>query len=116
MIAELNLHEVEPGITVCVFTGRLTLGNLMQSFQRTLMQRIDEGARKLVIDVTNLDFIDSAGIGMLLTCQGHINAGDGAMRVCGAQGSVARTFEIVHMDRIVTLDPDVESACKNILV
>ena len=115
MIAELNLHEVEPKITVGVFTGRLTLGNLMQSFQRTLMQRIDEGARKLVIDLTNLDFIDSAGIGMLLTCQGHINAGDGAMRVCGAQGSVARTFEIVHMDRILVLDPDVETSCKNIL-
>ena len=71
MIAELNIHEVEPNITVGVFTGRLTLGNTMQSFQRTLMQRIDEGARRLVIDLTNLDFIDSAGIGMLLTCQGH---------------------------------------------
>jgi hypothetical protein len=35
------------------------------------------------------------------------------MRVAGAQGTVAKSFEVVHMDRITSLDADVDAACRN---
>jgi len=36
------------------------------------------------------------------------------MRVAGAGGVVARVFEIVHASRILHLDADLESACRNL--
>jgi len=38
----------------------------------------------------------------------------GRMRIAGAQGTVAKAFEVVHVSRIVPLDADLESACRNV--
>ena len=75
---------------------------------------IQDGARKLVVDVTKLEYIDSAGIGMLVGCNGQMDRAGGKMRVAGAQGAVAKAFGVVHMDRITSLDPDVDTAVANL--
>ena len=111
-----KIRRVEPDLTVVELTGHLNLGNELMTVEASVKAVIDEGARKLVIDVTRLDYIDSAGIGMLVACNGRIEKAGGKMRVSGAQGSVAKTFEVVHMDRITSLDPDLESACRNLSV
>jgi len=109
-----KISQVDPDLTVVELTGHLHLGNELMTVEASVKGVIDEGARKLVIDVTNLAYIDSAGIGMLVACNGRIEKAGGKMRVSGAQGSVAKTFEVVHMDRITSLDPDLDSACRNL--
>ena len=108
-----KIRQVEPELTVVELTGHLNLGNELMSVENAVKRAIEEGARKLVIDVTGLDYIDSAGIGMLVACNGQMDRAGGKVRVAGAQGPVAKAFEIVHMDRITSLDPDVESALRN---
>ena len=106
-------RKVEPDLTVVELSGHLNLGNELMSLENAVKRMIDEGARKLVIDVTRLEYIDSAGIGMLVACNGQMDRAGGRMRVAGAQGTVAKSFEVVHMDRITSLDADVEAACRN---
>ena len=84
------------------------------TLEAAVKRLIQEGARKLVIDVTGLDYLDSAGIGMLVGCNGQMDRAGGKMRVAGAQGAVAKAFEVVHMDRIMSLDPDVDTAVTNL--
>jgi len=107
-------RKVEPDLTVVELSGHLNLGNELMSVETAVKRLIDEGARKLVIDVTRLEYIDSAGIGMLVACNGQMDRAGGKMRVAGAQGTVAKSFEVVHMDRITSLDPDVDAALRNI--
>ena len=102
---------MEPDITVFAISGRLNLGNLLQSAESAIRSIIDGGARKLVIDLTGLNAIDSSGIGTLVSCAGHMGQLGGRMRLAGAQGSVAKVFEMVHMDRIIPLDADLGVAC-----
>lgn len=104
MITETKTHRVEPDITVSEISGRLNLGNLLQSAENAIRSLIDGGARKLVVDLTGLTAIDSSGIGMLISCAGHMDQTGGQLRVAGAQGTVSRILETVHMDRIVPLD------------
>jgi len=103
-------RKVEPDLTVVELSGHLNLGNELMSVETAVKRLIDEGARKLVIDVTRLEYIDSAGIGMLVACNGQMDRAGGKMRVAGAQGTVAKSFEVVHMDRITSLDADVDAA------
>ena len=107
-------RKVEPDLTVVELSGHLNLGNELMSVENAVKRLIDEGARKLVIDVTRLDYIDSAGIGMLVACNGQMDRAGGKMRVAGAQGTVAKSFEVVHMDRITSLDTDVDAACRSL--
>jgi anti-sigma B factor antagonist len=114
MIIGAKTHQVEPDITVVELSGRLNLGNNLMSMESLIKRLIEEGARKLVIDVATLNYTDSAGIGMMVSCAGMIGKTGGRMRISGAQGAVAKVFEMVHMHRIVPLDADVESACRNL--
>lgn len=109
-----KIRQVEPNLTVVELTGHLNLGNELMSVESAVKRLIDEGARKLVIDVTKLEYIDSAGIGMLVACNGQMDRAGGQMRVAGAQGTVAKAFEVVHMDRITSLDADIDAACRNL--
>jgi len=109
-----KIRQVEPNVTVVELTGHLNLGNELMSLENAVKRLIADGARKLVIDVTRLDYIDSAGIGMLVGCNGQMDRAGGKMRVAGAQGTVAKSFEVVHMDRITSLDPDVDAAVSNL--
>ena len=62
MILELNTRLIEPDITVFGFVGKLTLGNALMDAERTVQKRIESGSRKIVLDLSQLSLIDSAGI------------------------------------------------------
>ncbi len=114
MITETRTHTIEPDITVFEISGRLNLGNLLMSVENAVRGLIDGGSRKLVIDLTGLNAIDSSGIGMLVGCNGHMEHRGGKMRIAGAQGAVAKVFAMVHMDRIVPMDADLAEAASNL--
>ncbi len=113
-MATSKLRNLDPDVTVVELSGHLHLGNELMSIENSVKRAINEGTRKLVIDVARLDYIDSAGIGMLVACNGQIDRAGGKMRIAGAQGTVAKAFEVVHMDRITSLDADVDSACRHL--
>jgi anti-sigma B factor antagonist len=109
-----KIRQVEPDLTMVELTGHLNLGNELMSLEAAVKRAIQEGARKLVIDVTKLEYIDSAGIGMLVGCNGQMDRAGGKMRVAGAHSAVAKAFEVVHMDRIMSLDADIDTAVTNL--
>ncbi|MEP7352886.1 MAG: STAS domain-containing protein [Acidobacteriota bacterium] len=114
---KLNIEpalSLQPDITIYKLTGRLSLANGLEAAEKVIRQRIAEGVRKLVLDLTTLDYIDSSGIGTLISCNGQMEQAGGVMRVAGAKGAVAQTFRLVHLDRIVPLDDSVEASCASL--
>ena len=114
MITETKTRRVEPGITIFEISGRLNLGNSLMSVEISIQRVIDEGARKLVLDLTGLSAIDSSGIGLLVTSASHMEQCGGHVRVAGASGTVGKVLQLAHLDRIAPLDADVESACRHL--
>jgi anti-sigma B factor antagonist len=114
MITETRTRRVEPDITILEISGRLNLGNSLLSIESAIQRLVEEGVRKLVVDIAGLHYIDSSGIGLLVTSSGNVEHSGGRMRIAGAQGAVARTLELVHVERITPLDADVESACRHL--
>lgn len=114
MILESNRYQVEPDITVYELSGRLSLGSASQALEWKLGALPGEGVRKLVVDLSKLQSIDSAGVGILVMVAGKFADAGGAVRIAGAQGAVANVFSIVHMDKIATLSPSVTDACQSL--
>ncbi len=111
MITQTNTRQVEPDITVMENTGGLNLGNTLISVEGAIQRLIQDGVRKLVLDLAGLSYIDSAGIGTIVMCAGQMGQFGGRMRVSGAQGAVARAFGIVRLNQVVPQDSDVDTAC-----
>jgi anti-anti-sigma factor len=101
-------------IDIVDISGRLSLGNTLLSIETSILNLIQQGSRRLVLNVAGLISIDSAGVGMLMGCSGQMEQKHGKLRIAGAQGGVARTFEVVHMDRVASLDADLDTACRNL--
>ena len=63
-------------------------------------------AVRLVVDLTEVHFIDSAGCAALLQLHKALDARGGALKVCGATGSVRALFDLVRLQRVVDVVPD----------
>jgi anti-sigma B factor antagonist len=101
-------------VTVVEMSGRLDHGNSLNFAENSINRMIDDGTRKLVIDLARLDYIDSSGLGMLIFCGGRMEQSGGRMRIAGANASVARVFEIAHANRVLQFDPDLASSCRRL--
>lgn len=74
-------------------TGRLDSGTA-KDFDTLLAGRIAEGETSLLLDFTNLDYISSAGLRVVLLAGKRTGAGGGKTELCGLGSSIREVFEI----------------------
>jgi anti-sigma B factor antagonist len=55
---------------------------------------------KLVLDLSQLRFIDSSGLGAMLSCLRQLTGKSGDLKLCGMSKQVRALFELVRMHRI----------------
>ena len=84
MIVDIVTRKLSPGITAITFKGRLVLGNRLTEVEHAIREHIRQGSRKLVLDFSGLDFIDSAGVGVLAVCVGSMEREGGKIAIAGA--------------------------------
>ena len=72
-------------------------------------RRLD-GRCDLVIDLQNLEFVDSAGLGVLVGIYKRVKQRGQRVAVARAQPYVARVMRIIRLDRVFESFPDVASA------
>ncbi len=68
------------------------------------------GARKVVLDFTELDYISSAGLRVLLGAAKQLRVAGGALRIFGLNQSVREVFEISGFSAILTVYPSESEA------
>ncbi len=88
-------------------TGRLefTDHDKIPDIVELLDQMAGFGRRRLVIDMLALEFIDSAGLGMLLILQEEAEKRGIKMIVSGPAGEVRRSIELARLSEIITIEP-----------
>ncbi len=76
------------------------------------MAPILEANTRLVIDLTRLRFVDSSGLGAMLSCLRHVSAKGGDLKLCGLSRQVRAAFELVRMHRIFDIFATREEAVR----
>lgn len=79
--------------------------------REALIASAAEGHRRVVVDLSATDFLDSTGLGALVTGLKRIRAQGGEMRVVCTAPRVCKVFEITSLDRVLRLYETVEAAC-----
>jgi anti-sigma B factor antagonist len=67
---------------------------------------------KLVLDLSQLRFVDSSGLGAMLSCLRQLTAKGGDLKLCGMSKQVRALFELVRMHRIFDIYNTREDAVK----
>jgi anti-anti-sigma factor len=93
-------HSAE--ITVVTSRGNLDI-EVADQMTRTLTKLVDDGSRKLLIDLGRVGYVDSAGMGALVASLKHARTVGGDLRLCALQEDVRAIFEMTRLNRAVTI-------------
>lgn len=100
---EIQQHE-EGGVLTVRFSGSLGFQDHM-SFNE-FMNSIKDQKRTVSFDLTNLEMIDSAGIGMLFLAKKLVEQSHGELILKNPRGQVKRVFEITSIGKQISITED----------
>lgn len=112
MALEIAVKEVD-GICIVTLVGTLTTGTTLSIAEAKIVKLIEGGQRRIVLDVSQISYCDSGGLGMLVSASGTMDEHGGKMRIAGANEKMVRTFRLTHTDNIFALDANVEQALES---
>lgn len=78
-------------------------------FKRDIAQVL-QAQTKLVLDLSQLRFVDSSGLGAMLSCLRQLSARGGDLKLCSMSKQVRALFELVRMHRIFDIYPTRDDA------
>ncbi len=81
-------------ITILLPEGKITLGDGDQELGEAVRQALEKGARKIVLNLEKVTYMDSSGVGELVGCYTSIKNRGGELRICGMN---ARIFNLITM-------------------
>jgi len=113
MILNLERRKVEPDIAVIDMTGRITMGSDSQKIEWGLAELLKENQKKVIFDLSEVTYLDSSGIGILMMCHAKLKKAGGALRIAGARGMVEETLELTSVNKIVRLYPTAAEAAQD---
>ena len=99
--------------TAVAVVGEVTFANVLD-FDHALGHALDEGAQNLVVDLTDVTFIDSSGLSSLLTASARARDGGGTVALVLAQGEPPSIFRFRGVDRLLSLHPSREAALQSL--
>lgn len=73
-----------------------------------------ETEKHIVLDLSNLTFVDSSGLGALLFCLKRLNQHDGDLKLCNITKPVRVLFELVRLHQIIEVFNSREEALASI--
>lgn len=104
---ELLYEEIE-------VAGILTITGRIDAYNFTILdKKISEvltHQKNILIDMSKVDFIDSTGLGCIVTALKKIREADGMLELCGLQGKAKVVFTITRADKIFTIYEDRQAA------
>ncbi len=83
--------------------GRLTF-NDHAKLRALIGEMAQSRAKRQVLDLSSLEFVDSAGIGMLLIAREEMDNADKLLVLRGAAGQVKRVLTVAQIGKIVTIE------------
>jgi anti-sigma B factor antagonist len=108
MLAETMAKSPSPSVFTPTGPIDLHVSPELRASLRTIID--DEKPKRLVVDLSQVPYIDSSGIAVLIGAMQSLEHEGGVFLIAGAQEGVRMIFESAKLDQYFRLFPDVESA------
>ena len=95
---EIAVDKIDSVAVATVPVDELDASNA-EEFKRDMAPVLQTNTR-LVLDLSRLRFVDSSGLGAMLSCLRQLSAKSGDLKLCGMSKQVRGLFELVRMHRI----------------
>lgn len=89
-------------ITTVTVEGQLIVAN-RQDLKQVVQDALDGGARKLLLDFTPTAYIDSSGLGALVSINKKVREVGGSLRLAGLNEDLRSLFELTKLDSLFAI-------------
>jgi anti-sigma B factor antagonist len=92
-------NRTDAGITVVRVEGQLVVGN-RQELKELVQEAVGRGERKFLLDFTPTAYIDSSGLGALVSISKKVREAGGDLRLAGLNEDLRSLFELTKLDTL----------------
>jgi anti-sigma B factor antagonist len=78
--------------------------------REALIELVQSGSYHIVVDMEQVDFLDSTGLGVLVGGLKRVRSHDGSMALVCTQERLLKIFRITGLTRVFEIHPDVDAA------
>ena len=89
-------------VVVVEVDGQLIVGN-RQELKQKVLDALEAGDRKFLIDFTRTCYIDSSGLGVLVSLSKKIRDEGGDLRLAGLNEDLKTLFELTKLDTLFAI-------------
>lgn len=109
---QLKMTEKDEAVILTVEEERMDAHN-SGNLKEKMLQLFDDGKYQLVIDLSAVRFIDSSGLGALVSGFKNASARDGSLKLCCLQPQVRSMFELTRLHRVFEIFATLDEALDN---
>lgn len=106
---QLKAEEIGEIVQLTIEEERMDAHN-SGAFKEQMLVLFDEGKCNLIIDLSAVRFVDSSGLGALVSGFKNASARDGSLKLCGLQPQVRSMFELTRLHRVFEIYTTPEEA------
>src|SRR5216110_1278751 len=107
--ASSSTSPSQTGSNVLPLKGEIDL-HVSPSVTASLNEMIDKRPQRLVVDLSDVSYIDSAGLAALIGAMQRVEGYGGKFALAGLQETVRSIFEISRLDQVFQIFPDANAA------
>ncbi|HVZ48849.1 MAG TPA: STAS domain-containing protein [Gemmatimonadaceae bacterium] len=99
-------------VTIVEIEGQLIVGN-RQDLKQKVLDEVEKGARKILIDFSRTGYIDSSGLGVLVSLAKRIRDSGGELRLATLHDELQTLFELTKLDTLFQISKTREHALES---
>ncbi len=99
----------EGEVVIYEIDGELDIEEV-QRFKKRLKKELNEGARKLVLDMKEIRFVDSSALGLFVRLRDNLTSVGGDLRFARLSPQAERVFTVFRLPHLFKIYPSVEQA------
>lgn len=107
-----NQRQVGP-VTIVDLRGDISLGAASLTLRSTIRDLIESGRTKIVLNFSQVDWMDSAGVGELVGAYLPVKNKGGELRFLNPTKKVHRLMQITQLDRVFEVYTDEQMAIRS---
>jgi anti-sigma B factor antagonist len=96
---------IGPDIVLVQLTGRISLGRDCEDVEWAVDELIRGDRKKVVFDLSEVDYVDSMGVGILVMCGAKVKRAGGELLMASLQPRIAELMKITKLDQILRFYP-----------
>jgi anti-sigma B factor antagonist len=97
------------GVVIVGVDGQLIVGN-RHELKKQVLDAVEAGDTKFVIDFTATGYIDSSGLGVLVSLAKKVREAGGDLRLAGLNDDLKTLFELTKLDTLFSIMNSTEEA------